>query len=220
MWLKVWEAETKLELEQVKYKSMFIRDVNNYIAVTEQGKVKRKGAYNYPETLDDYEGSWNKDYSMMAVQKAVSLCLVDGLNPEVALRLITDPYDFCIRAKTPSGADIFLGDKVMPKTVRYFVSTNGQPMVKKSKPKGVIGEYKRKSGLSDAFYDDIKATVPDGVWDERIHTKNKGKYEEVITTIESGWLVEECNDIKKFNWQNLNYDYYINEVNKLLIELS
>ena len=218
MWLKVWESETKLELEQVKYSAMWIRDCNNYIAVTEQGKVKRKGAYNYPETLDDYEGFWNKDYSMMAVQKAVSLCLVDGLNPEVALRLITDPYDFCIRAKTPSGADIFLGDKVMPKTVRYFVSTNGHKMIKRAKPKGVIGEYKRKSGLSNTFYDDIKATVPDGVWDERIHTKNKGKYEEVITTIEADWLVTECNDIKKFNWQNLNYDYYIKEVNKLLIE--
>lgn len=218
LWLKVWEKETKLELELVEYSAMYIRDVNNYIAVSTQGKIKRKGAYNYPETLDDYEGFWNKDYSMMAVQKATSLCLTQGLNPEYAIRLISDPYDFCIRAKTPSGANMFLGDKLVPKTLRYFVSTNGQTLIKRSTPKGEIGDFKRKSGLTDEYYNTIKKQVTAGYWDERIHTKNRSRYEEVITTIESGWKVTDCNDIKNFNWKTLNYDYYVNEVNKLLIE--
>ena len=42
-WKSEWEKLTGLDLEEVEYKSMFIKDVNNYIAVDTKGKVKRKG---------------------------------------------------------------------------------------------------------------------------------------------------------------------------------
>jgi len=44
-----WQKDVKLELEFVDYQSMYIRDVNNYIALYTNGKVKRKGAYQYED---------------------------------------------------------------------------------------------------------------------------------------------------------------------------
>jgi hypothetical protein len=43
--VKQWEAETGLEMEATDYVATFSRDVNNYIAVKADGKVKSKGVY-------------------------------------------------------------------------------------------------------------------------------------------------------------------------------
>jgi hypothetical protein len=40
-----WEKRTNLETEEVRYKALYSRDVNNYIAIKEDGKVKAKGMY-------------------------------------------------------------------------------------------------------------------------------------------------------------------------------
>lgn len=44
--VKAWEWRTALELEQTRYKGYYARDVNNYIAVKEDGKCKAKGTYS------------------------------------------------------------------------------------------------------------------------------------------------------------------------------
>jgi hypothetical protein len=212
-----WQKDTGLELEQADYSRMFIRDVNNYLAVTTKGKIKAKGAYWHPETDKDHDGYWNKDYSAMVVQKAIRHVLMDGINPEYIVKLMTDPFDFMLRYKTPSGSQIYLGDEPCSKTVRYYVSTKGKEMVKVSKPKGVVGEWKRRNGLSDSEFNRINSIVPKGTWDERIHTKNKSQYGEVRTNIENGKLVKLCNNCNDFNWNDVDYNYYIKEVEKLII---
>ena len=40
---------TQLQLESVEYKKMIIGDVNNYIAITTDGKVKCKGRFEFDE---------------------------------------------------------------------------------------------------------------------------------------------------------------------------
>ncbi len=40
-----WEKLTNLETEETRYKALYSRDVNNYIAIKEDGKVKAKGVY-------------------------------------------------------------------------------------------------------------------------------------------------------------------------------
>lgn len=216
-WIKSWEQETNLVMEEVNYSKMWIRDVNNYIAVTTKGKVKRKGAYWYPETEDDYEGVWNKDFSEMIVQKAIGKVLIDDMKPEDVVKVASNKFDFMKRYKTQGAAKVYIGDKEMLKTVRYYVSTAGQPMKKISPPKGELGAYKRKSKLSDAFYNKILESIPPGTWDARIHTANKAKNTIGETAIESGRLVKECNKACDFNWDDVDYDYYINEVKKLII---
>jgi flagellar biosynthesis regulator FlaF len=223
VWCRDWEKQTGLKLEEVDYKTMWISDVNNYLAITMDGKIKRKGKYWYPESEKDYEGTgsgsvWHKDFSNMAVQKCIEPVLVHGFKPRDVVRCLSNPFDFMLRYKTPAGARVYLGDKEMPKTVRYYVSKAGASMKKVSMPKGEIGDFKRKNGLQDSYYNKIKSEIPPGTWDERIHNKKKSKYEQVTTSIESGWLVKECNRADKFNWKDVDYDYYTAEIEKLVIQ--
>ena len=216
-WNRAWEQETGLRLEEVEYKAMWIRDVNNYLAQTLDGKVKRKGAYAYPETWADYEGYWNKDYSNMITPKVTEQVLVNGHKVKDILTISTNPFDFMLRYKTPGSAKVFIGGQECSKTVRYYVSTTGSPMEKVASPKGPIGSYKRKNSLKTSYYDKILSEIPEGTWDERIHTKNKSKYQIVTTRIQTGWLVKECNVATKFNWDDVDYKYYEEEINKLYI---
>jgi hypothetical protein len=34
--------------------------------------------------------------------------------------------------------------------------------------------------------------------------------------IDTDWNVKTCNNIKDFNWKDLNYEYYISEAKKLI----
>jgi hypothetical protein len=43
-----WEKHTNLETEETVYRALYSRDVNNYIAITENGKAKAKGVYGNP----------------------------------------------------------------------------------------------------------------------------------------------------------------------------
>lgn len=212
-----WQKETGLELEEVEYKSMFIRDVNNYIAVKSHGETKLKGAYWYPKSIDDYEGNWSKDYSMLVVQKCAEAMIVRDENPEAFIYLNKDKFDFMKRYKANGESKVYIGNTLVSKTVRYYVSTKGEPMRKVDPPRGPEGHFKRKNGLSDSQYTSILSSIPAGTWDSRIHTSNRSVYQEVITSIESGKLVKVCNNADDFDWSDLDWDYYIKEVLKLEI---
>lgn len=93
---KEWEELTKLQLEYANYSQMIIRDVNNYIAVSEDGKIKEKGAF---ETKKD----WHKDNSYMVVPLAVREYFVNGTPVEQTLRKHTNLLDFCGRYKASKG---------------------------------------------------------------------------------------------------------------------
>lgn len=93
---KKWEQETRLTLEYADYAKMIIRDVNNYIAVGEDGKIKEKGAF---ETKKD----WHKDNSYMIVPKAVREYFVNGTPISETLRKHDNILDFCGRYKATKG---------------------------------------------------------------------------------------------------------------------
>lgn len=221
LWCNEWEAVTGLKLEHAQYKKMWIRDVNNYLALGMDGKIKRKGAYWYPIKDEDYHGSsgtnWNKDFSNLSAQIGVEGCLIHDLEPRNIVRLMGNPFDFMLRYKTTGTSKVYLGEQEMPKTVRYYVSTSGQKMWKLDKPKGPMGGWKRRNKVTDSEYLRIMREIPEGAWDERIHTKNKSKYEERTTSIESGRLIKECNVANKFDWSDVDWDYYTKEIEKLRI---
>jgi len=59
--------------------------------------------------------------------------------------------------------------------------------------------------------------MPTGMpWDDRINTKNKSVYDIRSTSINAGYLVAPCNNIKDANRDNINYDFYIAEAEKLV----
>jgi len=218
-----WQEYTKLKLEDVFYSRMFLRDVNNYIAIDTKGKIKAKGAYwtpdpyNYAASISEASPpSWHKDLSNVASIRAAVAAMVHGIDPAVWLRSHTDPFDFMCRARATGDAKLVLGGQPVQRTCRYYVAVNGAPMVKISAPAGTPGAYKRKSGVTEAEYQRVM-TATGGAWDESVCTKNRSTYDQRESAIEAGWNVALCNNASDFRFDNLNYAYYENEANKLII---
>lgn len=226
---KKWEALTKLELEEVLYRKMAIRDVNNYIAVPYKGDVKRKGAYEY--CYDDHQ-----DPSAMIAPMAAEAALVDGKDIREFITSHRDPFDFMLRAKVSRADQLLMrwpefgAEQVMQNTTRYFMSHSGGYLIKKMAPKGQPGTFKRKNKLTDEFYysviREIQGTGGDNVdaagvpYDERIHNKAGTKHEEFKeSSLCAGHRVTECADAADFDWSCLNYQWYITEAEKLVLPL-
>lgn len=232
-----WEQLTKLELEEVRYSRFFIRDVNNYIAEYEDGHLKRKGAY-------EYKREWHKDHSALVVVKAVEAHLVRGEDIAAFIFSHTDPFDFMIRGKVNRDCSLHMVyqngyQEQLANTIRYYVSNTGGALIKRSIPKGVPGTWKRKTKITDEYYEQILAEISPKSYDDmdfnklsdpnyddcgvphdtRIHTKNKSKWDNVTETgLCSGQLVSDCSRASAFEWSNVNYKWYIDEAYKLVIK--
>lgn len=223
---KQWEQFTCLTLEDASYSRMWLRDVNNYIAESIDGSLKIKGAYWYPDPQHYIESiaeaqppAWHKDLSAPIIQRAAVTAMVHGIDPQTFIKAHTDPFDFMLRAKVGRADTLMLGSEEQQRIMRYYISTDGKPLVKVSPPaKGAkVGDYKRANGVDETTFRAVSATLAPGQWDERIHTKNRSKYEMRQTALQAGYLVTECNLADKFSFTNLNYDWYINEARKLII---
>lgn len=136
-WMKqvaaVWMQHTGLEMESVQYSKMFIRDVNSYIAVKAKGGLKRIGAYAYQTWFDDHstrERQWHQDHSMLVVRKAAEAQMVHGVPVADFIMGHRDPYDFQLSVKVPRSGGLLWGDDPIQNTTRYYVSTDGRPLVK------------------------------------------------------------------------------------------
>ena len=214
----IWERTTRLTLEEVRYSRMWIRDVNNYVSESVDGKLKQKGAYWFPRKFpDDLTGNWHKDYSAQVIIKAAVAHMVEGADIERFIYGHSDPFDFMCRAKVDRSSKLMIGDQEVQRITRYYVAHNGGPMRKISPPTGEPGTYRRKNGVSQFEYDTIMGQIAPGTWDERIHTKNKSKYETREMGIEAGYLVAECNEASRFDFSNLNYEWYVENAKKLVI---
>lgn len=226
VWKKEWEHQTGYELEQVEYSQMLIRDVNNYLAVKTDDSKKRKGAYWFAESWKDYDdgpGKWHTDVSYLAVPKAAEMVMLHGVSVEFALMMNNDPFDFMIRQKVTGKQKCYIGSKETQKTVRFYVSKNGEPMKTVLPAIGPIGQYKRKNKITNEYFDTVMKEIGPNVWDARIHVgkankpDTQTKYEDRVQSIVAGYKTKDCCDSANFNWQDLDYDYYAEEVRKLLL---
>lgn len=243
---KWWDDYTCLELEKVKYSRMFIRDVNNYIAEYEDGKLKSKGAYVHqtkqtqgnawtPADMD-----WHQDYSALVVPMAAEAALVHGQDIADFIHNHNNIHDFMLRTKIGRADrlefnDLFNNKTVLQRVTRYYISDSvGAGSLTKISPpaKGyTVGSWKRASGLSDQLYSAVRAELvamnhsatpadhldTNGLpWDSRINTKNRSKYKIRSTSINSGYLVVPCNKISEADRSTINYEFYIAETEKLV----
>lgn len=134
---KEWEKDTMLELEYVNYSKMIIRDVNNYIAVKEDGKCKYKGAFEIDKVVGT-EPAYHKDNSFKIVPIAISDYFVKGIDVETTIKNHKNIYDFCGRQKfnrDSYGEIVFIDgmNKIVEKqqhNVRYYISKSGKTFVK------------------------------------------------------------------------------------------
>jgi len=144
--LKEWENITGMVLEESFYEKIWIRDVNNYIALKKDGGVKKIGAYK-----DNLE--WHQNHSSLVVQKAVEAYLIKNIPIEESILNHKDPFDFMLNYKATRGIKLVLEENTKTKkeyislqnTIRYYISTNGKalkktlPPLKNDKEERIIG---------------------------------------------------------------------------------
>ena len=116
---------TGLYIEDNFYSKFVLRDVNNYLAIYEDGKYKAKGAF-------EVDPEYHKDPSMRIVPLAVMNYFVNNIPIEETIRNHTDIFDFCMRLKLNSttkgiyrhfDSNFNITDKVLPRTTRYYISS-------------------------------------------------------------------------------------------------
>lgn len=122
-----WEKRTGMNLEFELFKKIFQKDVNNYLIVDMDGKVKSKGAY--VKKLNDL------DYDLPIVNKAIVDYMVKGIPVEVT---INDCDQLRMFQKIVKASGKYLhalhGNKILnEKTLRVFASTRNDPGVFKRK---------------------------------------------------------------------------------------
>jgi hypothetical protein len=234
---KWWENTTKLELESAIYSKMFIKNVNAYIGLFEDGSVKRKKSYALewrPEMGKKRDLEWHQNMSALVVPMAAEAYLLYGTPIEQFIYAHPDKFDFMIRAKVPKSSKLMLGDVRIQSTSRIYVALTGSPLVKVSPPtKGFVeGQWKRKNGLSDSDYykvmDEISNYENSNIhidttgrpWDERINTISKGVYIIRRDGICAGNLIRECNKASDFVHGLIDYSYYIEKAYKLVDPLA
>jgi len=179
-----WQLVTRLTLEQATYQKMCIRDVNNYIGQYLNGKVKRKGAY-------EYEMEWHQNHSALVVPKVAEKVLLEGAPIRETVEQWPDLYDFMLRVKVPRSSNLVIEYRdngteqqfPLQNTTRYLITKTGGHLFKQMPPlKGK--ELWRQMG------------------------------------VEAGWKVTPCNDVSEARGARVDFDYYVQEVEKLVNGLS
>lgn len=175
-----WQKQVGLELEFAHYSKMILRDVNNYIAVYTNGKVKRKGAYQY-------EGlGWHQDQGGLVIPMAAEAAMLHGISVTDFVRKHNNVYDFLLRTKVPRSSKLVMmmadGSEVQHQNVcRFYACNAGGELIKIMPPVGDAEEPRRIS-------------------------------------VAAGYPMWVCNDIRDFARKDIDYSYYIDAAQKLVIQ--
>jgi len=140
-----WQKQVKLELEFAEYSKMYIRDVNNYLAIYTNGKVKRKGAYEY-ENL-----GWHQNHGGLIIPMAAEAYMVHGKDILEFVKNHKDDFDFMLRTKVDRSSKLVSiaedGTETQLQNIcRYYpVMQGGGQLIKIMKPLAGKTEDRRLS---------------------------------------------------------------------------
>ena len=111
-----WETRTRMGLEHDLIKKVIQKDVNNYIIVMDNGKIKSKGAY--VKSLNSL------DYDLPIVNKALMEYFISGIAVEETINNCNDLIEFQKVVKVSSKYKCSLyGDQVLNENIlRVFAS--------------------------------------------------------------------------------------------------
>jgi hypothetical protein len=176
----LWQKQVGLQLEYAEYSKMFIRDCNNYTAVYTDGKVKRKGAYQY-------EGlGWHQDQGGLVIPMAAEAAMLHGVSVETFIKSHKNKYDFLLRTKVPRSSKLVMvmddGTELQQQNICRFYACNAGGSLVKIMPPLTEEAEPRRIGIGEGF----------GMWT--------------------------CNDISDFTWKDIDYKYYIDAAEKLVIQ--
>lgn len=107
-----WEKRTGLETEETRYAALYSRDVNNYIAVKDDGSVKRKGVFGEP--------GLSKNPQNTICAEAVVAHLTEGVEISDHVRGCRDIRKF-LTLRTVTGGAVKDGEPI-GKAIRWYYS--------------------------------------------------------------------------------------------------
>jgi DNA polymerase elongation subunit (family B) len=184
--IRQWEQITGLQMEDALYSKMAIRDVNNYCAVYEESG-KIKLNGAYEHRIGHIDGEG------LAFHQNQSMVVIKRAAVEQIVNGI--PVDKTIRScKNPFD---FCGRTKVPRSSR-LVSVDEEGI--EYAEQNICRYYIAKDGRSL-----VKIMPP----------LDEGKDERYLS-INAGQKVRTCNDIKDFSFKDLDYDFYIQEAQKMV----
>lgn len=114
--IELWERLTGFKTEETLYKSLHSRDVNNYIAVKTDGKVKTKGAYSERGSALDSVLSKNPEH--LICSDALIHFLANGVPIMETIRNCKDIRRFLLVRRVVGGA--VKGGNYLGKVIRWY----------------------------------------------------------------------------------------------------
>lgn len=183
---KEWEKITKFTLEYNEYNKISIADVNNYSCIDTNSKIKNKGRFEINKLVGS-EPAYHKDNSFKIIPIALENYIYRNIPIEDTIRNHTNIYDFCGRQKFTKDSH---GE------IHSIAYRNGIPE-----------HVKNITQKNTRYYISTKGNP-------FIKCYSKGSTEKIHV----GFLVQEFNNYveKQISDYNINYSFYINEVNKEL----
>lgn len=217
------EQIVNIPLETQVCSKIIIRDVNNYINIIDDKVIKFKGVF-------EIDRDFHKNHSKRIVPLTLANYFINNIpveqtiynhlnNPDYSFADNHHIYDFCLGAKMKGSNELISKEwidntlvvKEMSKMTRYYVSNDGVDLVKKLDPleKNFLTETDKYKSKVDAS----QLNIFDVIDDVKV---NPGDREE---NLEAGY---KCTTFNKYNEgpYDLNYDYYINECNKIINALN
>lgn len=149
------------------------------------------GKFKYKGAYVSDELGWHQNHSAKVIQMAAAAQMLEGIPVEQFIRNHKNKYDFLLRTKVPRSSSLVLLTQLDEEGLEF----------EETKLQNICRYYPCKEG---------------------------GRLVKVMPPLEGGtefrrlgidvlWNVKVCNDISKFNW-DVDYDYYISEALKLVIE--
>lgn len=232
MWLSSqWEQLTKLTLEHSEYDKMAIRDVNNYMAKTTKGKIKRIGAYGNVtarENSGTRELTWNKNHSSIVVRKAAQAAIIYNVNIRQFIidHMSREPMDFMLRTKVPRSSRL-IGEYCnreydLQNITRFYISNDGLQLFKIMPPTSSgIDSWRNKTHWKHVDTGDVKVAnkAPSGKWLPSEPASDTPPDRRMA--ICKRFNVTVCNKVVDESriLNDVNIDYYVTETEKIVNKL-
>lgn len=237
---KIVEEIVNIPLETQICEKIIARDVNNYINIIDKNNIKFKGVF-------EIDRDYHKNHSKRIVPLALANYYINNINVENTINnhikecdnstsIVKEwdydnnqpiyynnygIYDFCLGAKM-KGSNELISREILSNTIienkcskmtRYYVSNTGVELIKvlPALEKNYLTEtdkFKIKTGTNQLnIFDFIEDDI----------TIDPSDREE---NLESGYKCTIFNKFEQKNNYNINYDYYINECNKIIKQLN
>lgn len=211
--IKANEKRTGFEYEETRYSQIAIKDVNNYIAVTTEGKIKGKGLYAL-SGVSSSDAPAGKNPTMEVCTLAARAYLLDGTKPEKFIVEHKQVRDFmAIRGVTGGGIQhekfVEVDDWIRLEDGTWtHEGRTSKPVKRKSRPPPrIVGVGGKPFGRVARWYQSTKSQPP-------------------LTYIQSGNQVPKtegaqlCMKLHQGLPKDLNRQWYIDETYSMLRDMG